>query len=794
MNRLCSKGILSAFLVLATFVFFIGSVQAYDFCVSTSTELQSALNQAAANGEDDTIMVVKDTYYGNFVYDSHESYNLAIKGGYEPGCVANDLNGNGPDPSHTILDGGGTGNVLYLNMNNGGNIYVSGITLQNGHAAVTGGAGLYARTEEGYVILEDSIVQDNTSQNLAPPGGYGGGVYAEGNSVYLARNVIESNYNTSAGLFGAGGGAYLVATGYDAVTAKGYGTLSYGNGEIELWENTIIKNEANSNGGGVCAVATHIINAQRNTISLNRAFFSPKGGGAFFSAGTSLDYYSGYALVVNNVITENRAKSPLDTIGGGLYVEAGHVDLIHNTVANNEAEIGEEELGGLQGLPPPAAKGGGAYIYSWGPETINVYNNIFWHNDADTGHGEDLYVSGALPINVFNNNLNYTGYFGPAMGTGNQDNDDPDFNPDFVGEALPVPDYRLLHTSPCIFAAVGTVPLVTDDRDHLPRPMPACTAPDIGAYELQVCETTVANFSATPTQGYNDLTVYFTDLSEGDKITDWDWDFGDGDGTSTDQNPSYMYTEPGLYTVTLTVTACDGTSTDTEIKVDYIDVLDCSVTASFTIDPESGEGPAPLTIQFTDTSPGYVYEWAWKFGDGATSTEQSPEHTYHNYPGTYTAELMVRGCNGWQGPATTTIKVDYPEPNFTVVLTPLNTTVPRGWKLKFTAAIENIGLEPDTVRFAMNVRLPNGTIYPTGGFLYVSPPVTLNPGESATGTLQIQVPLNAPLGGYLCYGYVGIPPAQVLDQDNFAFTVTPGGPFLGAAGAKDWGADLLEDF
>ena len=115
--------------------------------------------------------------------------------------------------------------------------------------------------------------------------------------------------------------------------------------------------------------------------------------------------------------------------------------------------------------------------------------------------------------------------------------------------------------------------------------------------------------------------------------------------------------------------------------------------------------------------------------------------------------------------------------------------------MKFTAAVENIGLEPDTVQFAMNVRLPNGTIYPTGGFLYVSPPITLNPGESATGTLQIQVPGTAPLGGYLCNGYVGIagPPHQVLDQDNFAFTVIPAGPWP-RAGAKDWGAHLLENF
>ena len=664
MNRLYSKSFLSAFLVLATFVFFMGSVQAQDFCVSTSTELQSALNQAAANGEHDTIMVVKGTYYENFVYDSLEGYDLAIKGGYE----SNGLNGNGPDPALTVLDGGGSSNVLYLNIDSeAGDILVRGITMQNGYTPSTGGAGLYAATK-GDVTLENNIVQDNLSQNSTPPGGYGGGVYAEGNSVYLARNVIQRNDNRSAGLFGAGGGAYLVAEGYNDHTAKGYAQGPYygdGVSEIELWDNIIINNVAYANGGGIFAIAQNRIDAQRNTIRLNVALFSPKGGGAFFSAG--MMPYEGYgeAILVNNVISDNRAEGPLETIGGGVYVEAADVTLTHNTVANNEAVIGEEEVV-ILGLAP-AAKGGGAYIYAWGAYTIDVYNNIFWQNDAVDecgGVADDVFIDdsgGTVLVNVFNNNLSYTGYFGPGpLDVSNQNNDLTANNPDFVDEVLQ--DYHLLHTSPCIFAALVTAPQEpVDDRDQLPRPMPVGTAPDIGAYELQACDPTVADFSATPTQGYNDLTVYFTDLSTGDKITAWDWDFGDGSTHGTVQNPSHTYTTLGKHTVTLTVTACDGTGTDTEKKVDYIDVLDCSVTASFTIDPESGEGPAPLTIQFTDTSTGDVYEWAWIFGDGSSSTEQSPEHTYHNYPGTYTAELRVLGCNDWQGPYTTTINVGYPE-------------------------------------------------------------------------------------------------------------------------------------
>lgn len=51
-------------------------------------------------------------------------------------------------------------------------------------------------------------------------------------------------------------------------------------------------------------------------------------------------------------------------------------------------------------------------------------------------------------------------------------------------------------------------------------------------------------------------------------------------------------------------------------------------------------GPAPLTVQFTARSITGAREWSWSFGDGGTSTEQNPVHTY-NDPGTYSVELTI---------------------------------------------------------------------------------------------------------------------------------------------------------
>jgi glucose/arabinose dehydrogenase/PKD repeat protein len=67
-------------------------------------------------------------------------------------------------------------------------------------------------------------------------------------------------------------------------------------------------------------------------------------------------------------------------------------------------------------------------------------------------------------------------------------------------------------------------------------------------------------------------------------------------------------------------------------------------TADFTSDVRSG--PAPLDVQFTDTSnvPG-AFAWLWHFGDGGTSTSQNPAHTYLA-DGIYAVRLEVTGTNG----------------------------------------------------------------------------------------------------------------------------------------------------
>jgi PKD repeat protein len=65
-------------------------------------------------------------------------------------------------------------------------------------------------------------------------------------------------------------------------------------------------------------------------------------------------------------------------------------------------------------------------------------------------------------------------------------------------------------------------------------------------------------------------------------------------------------------------------------------------------------GQWPIQVSFTDISSGNPTTWKWNFGDGNSSIERNPKHTYNN-TGLYDVKLIA--CNG--NVCDTTIKKDY---------------------------------------------------------------------------------------------------------------------------------------
>ncbi len=60
---------------------------------------------------------------------------------------------------------------------------------------------------------------------------------------------------------------------------------------------------------------------------------------------------------------------------------------------------------------------------------------------------------------------------------------------------------------------------------------------------------------------------------------------------------------------------------------------------------DTTDGDVPLQVNFTDRSVYDISNWSWDFGDGGTSTQQSPSHTYTTR-GVYPVSLEVTGPAG----------------------------------------------------------------------------------------------------------------------------------------------------
>lgn len=189
---------------------------------------------------------------------------------------------------------------------------------------------------------------------------------------------------------------------------------------------------------------------------------------------------------------------------------------------------------------------------------------------------------------------------------------------------------------------------------------PEFTFPDGGTYSITlIAGSTDACFDTTSVDitVYELLTVSFThddslcvvnnsvdfDASvTGPDITSYQWNFGPNatpsNSTTLDVN-GVTYGTFGTFPVTLTAS-----------------FLGCSESASSTVfifrEPEiqfsvePGPHCAPSVVQFTDQSQAdspLIY--TWNFGDGGTSTQQSPAHLYTN-PGSYSVSLGIIATEG----------------------------------------------------------------------------------------------------------------------------------------------------
>ncbi|WFE26576.1 ThuA domain-containing protein [Solwaraspora sp. WMMD791] len=122
-------------------------------------------------------------------------------------------------------------------------------------------------------------------------------------------------------------------------------------------------------------------------------------------------------------------------------------------------------------------------------------------------------------------------------------------------------------------------------------------------------------------------------------------------------------------------------------RIDYIAGARAPI-AQASANPTSG--PAPLTVQFSSEGSrdpdGGTLTYAWTFGDGGTSDQANPSHTYAE-AGTYTAQLTVTNPNGRTAVANVPVTVGNTAPTVTIEFPPAGGFFNWGDQVEYTITV-----------------------------------------------------------------------------------------------------------
>lgn len=183
---------------------------------------------------------------------------------------------------------------------------------------------------------------------------------------------------------------------------------------------------------------------------------------------------------------------------------------------------------------------------------------------------------------------------------------------------------------------------------------------------VHVTPKPVASFTPDPVSGCSPLNVQFTNTSTGADASIWF--FGDGSFSNSD-SPSHSYLASGTTDTVYTAMLVAGTTAGCSDTAFADITVAPPVTALFTHD--AVQGCAPLDVTFTDHSIAAT-DLLWDFGDGTTSTDPGPSHTYINHTGTVQTMTVTLTASNDLGCSNTSQQsfVVYPVPSFTFSAAP----------------------------------------------------------------------------------------------------------------------------
>jgi PKD repeat protein len=571
---------------------------------------------------DDTVMVRAGTYGENYGSEpwSFPPWTVAL--------VSQD------GAASTTIDLTGTASMQIFD--NGKSI-IDGFTITNADAS-----GIYILGYDTTPITEvkNCMIVNNGLKN----GFLGGGIRVEYANPNIHDNVIRGN-----SVLEAGGGIY--------------GWYCFG----RIWNNEIsnnaVLNTDGEGGGGIFITGTGEVDycLVQNNLFLGNRVATFYGGGMFIETSS--------VLVLNNLFYGNDAGS-----GGALFIRAGFLPYIANNVFTNNSLYAIN----CNATTFPPQFSGNAFFMNLPDYDEDFYcvpnpdSNIFGVDPqfVDAGNSDfhlqetsPLINAGATLAGVPYLDVDYDG--GPRVIYLR-----PDIGPyEFIDCSLSV-DFSFEPAVVCT-SQVVTFSLLSSDLwqearwDYGNGQADTVHYGDIGyqlltsydspgTYDVVLtlitdCDTAVG-YHTVEVMGSPDASFIhqgqppfcaphlaaFTvaDTSQG---LSYSWDFGDGT-SSTLPDPQHLYDTSGTYQITLILTNDCGADTSS-LSFDVLDVPQAYFAAITT------SGTAPLTVYFSDNSEPSPTGWQWDFGDGRTSSEQNPAHTY-TVPGIYDVGLSASNVCG----------------------------------------------------------------------------------------------------------------------------------------------------
>lgn len=225
------------------------------------------------------------------------------------------------------------------------------------------------------------------------------------------------------------------------------------------------------------------------------------------------------------------------------------------------------------------------------------------------------------------------------------------------------PNNTVLHT----YNAVGTYQLTLISIDSA-----TCNIADTAYVTVKVGDNNIdVDFNFFKLDSCNSLRYQFNNLTTAVLPTYTNqtflWDFGDGSPKVRANFGPVIHTFPSVGSYDVVLITDDTTFCNAPDTAKRTVRISPNVKAIFTT---PARGCVPYDAQFTNISQGGI-DWIWEFGDGATSTDFEPTHTY-TATGTYNVRLIAidtSTCNKRDTSAYFTITV-FPIPTANFSWTP----------------------------------------------------------------------------------------------------------------------------